>query len=92
MPRYKCIAGPDGSKHVPFTAEEELARDREEAEELAKQLATQYAKDRSKDYGSWESQLDQMWHDIDDGHMSGKDGAWYQFIKAIKDKFPKLGL
>ena len=33
-------------------------------------------------------QLDQLWHDIDDGKLD-KTGAWYLAIKAVKDKYAK---
>tara|TARA_R110000824_G_scaffold49838_23_gene139723 strand:+ start:3686 stop:3898 length:213 start_codon:yes stop_codon:yes gene_type:complete len=37
-------------------------------------------------------QLDMLWHDIDNGHISANTTAantWYQTIKEIRDKFPK---
>jgi len=33
-------------------------------------------------------QLDQLWHDIDDGKLD-KTGSWYTAIKAVKDKYTK---
>ena len=33
-------------------------------------------------------QLDQLWHDIDDGKLD-KTGSWYLAIKAVKDKYTK---
>jgi hypothetical protein len=43
--------------------------------------ATQYQRDREKEYPSWQDQLDKIYH-------SGID-AWKADIKAIKDKYPK---
>jgi hypothetical protein len=33
-------------------------------------------------------QLDQLWHDIDDGKLD-KTGSWYQAVKTVKERFPK---
>jgi len=33
-------------------------------------------------------QLDKLWHDIDNGTLS-KDGQFYNYVKDIKDQFPK---
>jgi len=33
-------------------------------------------------------QLDQLYHDIDDGKLD-KTGAWYLGVKAVKDKYTK---
>ena len=33
-------------------------------------------------------QLDQLWHDIDDGKLD-KTGSWYTAIKAVKAKYTK---
>ncbi len=89
MPRFKTIAGPDGGIQVPFTPEEEAQRDREEAEALALQEATQYAQNRRKAYPALEEQLDLLWHDMDDGKVIGRNGEWYYIIKAIKEANPK---
>jgi hypothetical protein len=35
---------------------------------------------RKNEFGSWEKQLDQIYHDMD---------GWKKRIKAVKDKFPK---
>ena len=36
-------------------------------------------------------QLDDLWHDIDDGFFgeNAKNGTWYSKIKDLKDKYPK---
>lgn len=43
-----------------------------------------YANVRKRKYPNYKGQLDQLWHDIDDGKLD-KTGSWYQAIKAIKD-------
>ncbi len=35
-----------------------------------------------------QDQLDQLWHDIDDGKLD-KTGSWYLGVKAVKERFPK---
>ena len=44
--------------------------------------------DRVKEYSSVLDQLDQLWHDIDEGKLD-KTGSFYTAIKTIKDKYPK---
>jgi len=39
-------------------------------------------------YLSIQEQLDQLWHDIDDGKLD-KTGSWYLGVKAVKERFPK---
>lgn len=39
-------------------------------------------------YISIYDQLDQLWHDIDDGKLD-KTGSWYLGVKAVKERFPK---
>jgi len=39
-------------------------------------------------YKSLPDQLDQLWHDIDEGKLD-KAGSWYTAIKAVKDKYTK---
>ena len=36
-------------------------------------------------------QLDQLWHDIDDGKFgdTAKTGTWYLGVKSTKDAYPK---
>ena len=38
----------------------------------------QYQRDRKPEYGSWEDQMDMMYH-----------GTWEAHVQAVKDKFPK---
>ena len=47
-----------------------------------------YKEDRLGAYGSWNSQLDQLWHDIDQGKLD-KTGSWYKAVKKVKDDNPK---
>ena len=80
MTRYHNI---NGSK-VAFTAEEEKARDAEEAKVASDKTANQYKLDRTVGefkYPSVVEQLDLIYH-------SGID-AWKAEIKKTKDKYPK---
>jgi len=47
-----------------------------------------YQINRAKEYSHIFDQLDQLWHDIDDGKLD-KTGSFYTAIKTIKDKHPK---
>jgi len=42
-------------------------------------------------YDALYKQLDDLWHDINDGFFgeNAKNGTWYSKIKDLKDKFPK---
>lgn len=42
-------------------------------------------------YNPLEEQLDQLWHDIDDGKLgdAAKTGVWYNGVKSTKDAYPK---
>ena len=42
-------------------------------------------------YKSLPDQLDQLYHDIDDGKFGAdaKTGVWYTAVKAVKDKYTK---
>ncbi len=46
-----------------------------------------FASKRKREYPSWQEQIDQLWHDIDDGKLD-KTGTWYKAVKAIKDANP----
>ena len=46
-----------------------------------------YASKRKREYPSWQEQIDQLWHDIDEGKLD-KTGTWYKAVKAIKDANP----
>ena len=43
-------------------------------------------------YGTFSSQLDQLFHDIKDGKLgaAATTGSWYVGISSVKDAFPKL--
>ena len=77
MARYHNING----KKVKFTAEEETARDLEEAEWKKEYDANQYQRDRATDYPTWQEQMDLIYH-------SGVAGLKAE-LKKIKDKYPK---
>lgn len=66
---------------VPFTAEEEAARDAEEATAVAYQAANGYKAKRANEYPSFADQFDLLYH-------GGMD-AWKAAIQAVKDKYPK---
>ena len=77
MARFHNI---DGVK-VQFTAQEEAARDTEEAQWLVVQKANAYKRNRVREYPPIVDQLDDIYH-------NGIDG-WKATIKATKDKYPK---
>ena len=87
MTRYHKT--PDGN--VPFTAEEEIARDAEEqawAEEQVELAKTKYQRDRQPEYPSISDQLDMLWHAMDTGILPKVD-SFYSINKSVKDKYPK---
>ena len=77
MARYHNING----KKVKFTAEEETARDLEEAEWKKEYDANQYQRDRATDYPTWQERMDLIYH-------SGVAGLKAE-LKKTKDKYPK---
>ena len=81
---------------VPFTAEEEAARDAEEAafaEAQANIVPTPaYVSQRKSAYPSIGDQLDMLWHSIDQNpSLKSEYFEFYEAIKAIKVKHPKNG-
>ncbi len=58
------------------------------AEIEASDSATDYFRKRSAAYPEIGDQLDQLWHDIDNGKLD-KTGSWYLAVKAVKDANPK---
>ena len=81
---------------VPFTAEEETARDAEEAafaEAQANIIPTPaYVSQRKSAYPSIGDQLDMLWHSIDQNpSLKSEYFEFYEAIKAIKVKHPKNG-
>ena len=86
MTRYHLING----IKVPFTAEEETARDAEEAKFAAEIAATAYKTNRQESYPFIGDQLDLLWHAIDaDADLKVKLAGFYNAIKAVKDANPK---
>jgi len=47
-----------------------------------------WEQNRRNQYGGLEDQLDKIWHDINAGSLD-KTGAFYTFIKEVKDANPK---
>ena len=79
---------------VPFTAEEEAARDAEElafAEAQAKIVPTPaHVSQRASAYPSIGDQLDMLWHTMDkDNELQHKFYDFYQTIKKVKVAYPK---
>tara|TARA_R100001082_G_scaffold83319_1_gene50066 strand:- start:231 stop:509 length:279 start_codon:yes stop_codon:yes gene_type:complete len=91
MTRHYLING----VKVPFTAEEEKARDEEEKLALADLAAHKYKNDRqfngSKTYPNITEQLDQLFRDVGSGKFGAdaKTGEWYKTIKDVKEGNPK---
>ena len=93
MTRYHNING----KLVAFTAEEETARDNEEAAAIAEKAATKYARERQSGtatttgYISVKEQLDQLYRDINAGKFGAdaKTGEWFVGITSVKTSYPK---
>ena len=94
MTRYHLING----KQVAFTAEEETARDAEEARLTAKEAASEYKENRIcgigttiSGYGSIGEQLDKHYHDMKDGKLgvAATTGSWFVGISSVKTDIPK---
>ena len=82
----------------PYTAEEETARDAEEAAWAVEKAATAYKTNRVtgigttiSGYGSIGEQLDQLYHDMKDGKLgvAATTGNWYVGITSVKTAIPK---
>jgi len=70
-----------------ITNEQILAK---QAELQAEYDAKQYARDREKEYPTWQDQMDMLWHSIDqDAALKSKYFAFHQAILAVKSKHPK---
>tara|TARA_B100000508_G_C11358358_1_gene227586 strand:+ start:444 stop:725 length:282 start_codon:yes stop_codon:yes gene_type:complete len=91
MTRYHNING----ELIAFTAEEEKAREAEEAASVVEKAATEYIRNRqyegTKTYPQVTEQLDQLFRDITAGKFGNdaKTGEWYIAIKEVKDANPK---
>ena len=78
MPRFHNING----NRVQFTAEEETARDAEEAAVLADEQANAYKRNRAKEYPPIVDQLDYIYH-------NGLTKWKADMITPVKEKYPK---
>ena len=87
MTRYHLING----ERVAFTADEETARDAQEAAEIAEQNAIKYQNVRREKYNNIPEQLDQLYRDVAAGKFGAdaKTGEWYVGITSIKSANPK---
>jgi len=88
-------ASTDNSNNViwhdgnPTNITEEQIADKA-AELQADYDAKQYARDREKEYPTWQDQMDMLWHSIDqDAALKSKYFAFHQAILAVKSKHPK---
>ena len=75
MTRYKLLNG----QRIAFTAEEETARDTEEAAVAIEQAANKYKQDRKNAYDSIQNQLDQLYWDKKNG-----TNKWVEAIDKVK--------
>tara|TARA_B100001778_G_scaffold249839_1_gene210065 strand:+ start:757 stop:1041 length:285 start_codon:yes stop_codon:yes gene_type:complete len=93
MSRKKLVDG----VLLDFTAEEETARDNQEAAAAAEEAAYGYKRERivgtatTTGYTSLPEQLDQLYHDINAGKFGAdaKTGNWFVGISSVKTSFPK---
>ena len=94
MTRNKMVNG----EIIALTAEEEAARDAQEAQAVIKKQAridaepeqSAYVEQRRNDYPPIGDQLDMIWHTIDkDDELQHKFYDFYQTVKKTKVKFPK---
>ena len=92
MARHHLING----VQVAFTAEEETARDAEEAQAVINKQARidaapkPYAAKRKAAYPPIGDQLDMLWHSIDESaELKQKYFAFYEALKAVKVKYSK---
>ena len=80
MTRYHFING----NRVAFTAEEEAARDAEEAAVATEKAANEYKKKRREAFPSISDQLDQLYWDKKNG-----TNKWVEAIDKVKSDNPK---
>ena len=96
MTRYKLVNG----ERVAFTAEEETARDADEAvwaTKVAEEAKVFYQKQRTGEAYTTENiypqigdQLDLLFHAIEaDTDLKTKFADFYNAIKTVKDAYPK---
>ena len=80
MTRYRLLNG----NKVAFTAEEEAARDAEEAAVATEKAANEYKKKRREAFPSLQEQLDQLYWDKKNG-----TNKWVEAIDKVKSDNPK---
>ena len=80
MTRYKLING----ERIAFTAEEETARDAEEAAGAGEKAANEYKEKREDSYPDWKTQMDMQYWDSVNGTTTWKDA-----IAKVKSDYPK---
>ncbi len=80
MTRYKLING----ERIAFTAEEETARDAEEAAVAVEKAANEYKEKREDSYPDWKTQMDMQYWDSVNGTTTWKDA-----IAKVKSDYPK---
>ena len=80
MTRYKLING----ERIAFTAEEETARDAEEAAVAVEKAANEYKEKREDAYPDWQTQMDMQYWDSVNGTTTWKDA-----IAKVKSDYPK---
>ena len=80
MTRYHLING----ERVAFTAEEEIARDKEEEAWEVEKAAKEYIWKRRENYPSLSEQLDQLYWDKKNG-----TNKWVEAIDKVKSDNPK---
>ena len=90
MARTKMVNG----EVIPFTPEEETARDAEEAQAAVEKTAhdADHTWKRRAAYPSICDQLDMLWHAVDTGDWTPakvKTTEFYTALKAVKDANPK---
>jgi hypothetical protein len=84
------ISNPEDYNTLEWSAENSIPKPTKEF--LDGKLAAakgSYAQHREKYYPDLKSQLDMLWHAMDQDIIPGKDTSWYTTIKEIKDTFPK---
>ena len=80
MTRYRLLNG----NRVAFTAEEESARDAEEAAVATEKAANEYKKKRREAFPSLQEQLDMQYWDKKNG-----TNKWVEAIDKVKSDNPK---
>ena len=87
MSRVKAISTPDGVTLVDYTAEEEAARDVEEATWAAGAPTRAAKKVQDNRRAAYQSESDHLHMEEARGEVS--DGTWAAKVAEIKARFPK---